>query len=126
MAQADSPSITRRALVRLAPVAAFATIIADPAQAEEAELIDLGRQLQRVSIEIEAAGDDHEAVDVLCNRGTRIVNEILGYSADTLPGLRSTCYALIWIHGGRREEWDCKHSFDLVENVLALSATEGL
>lgn len=127
MARADSTSITRRAAFRLASAAALTTLTITQAPADDSELIALGREVERLNGEIEAAADrsDHLVCDALCKQGEKLVKQIFEFSADTLEGLQVKCIALIWCHGDDRDMWDDVNTYDLVKDIMALKPQAG-
>lgn len=128
MAQADSTSTTRRAFVRLAGAAVSTALTpAAAALSEDAELVGLAERLRYATVVMNAAVDvsDEEAFQARYAEGSRIFDQIWEYQATTLEGVIAKCHALMWLHGEDGTVWDCKYSFDLVEDVLAIAAPVG-
>ena len=126
MARADSTITTRRTFLASAASVALAAP-ATAAVSGDAELIELSARLDRVTLAINAAaerGDDPEA-QAIYREGKAIFDQIWELSATTLEGAAAKAHALFWIHGDDGEVWDCKFCFQLVEELLAMTAPAG-
>jgi hypothetical protein len=93
--------------------------------AADAELIALGDRLAPIFHTINSpAGAGRE--DALYLEGSAIVDRIFALRATTIAGAKAKCQALFWVHGDRAEFWECRHSFDLVADVLAIEVSAGV
>jgi hypothetical protein len=127
MARADSTSTTRRTFVRLASAAVVASVASTPALSEDAELIQLSARLAEATAALEAAAErgDEKEIQALYREGSAIFDEIWEFAATTIPGAQAKCRALFWVHGDTSDGWDCKYSFDLVADLLAIGQPAG-
>lgn len=94
-------------------------------QQDDARLVELSSQLGRLAIELDhaarhAAPDDDAEVQRLYRQGARLFQEISAAEATTIGGVQAKARALFWLHGEDRHLWDCRFSFDVINNVLAL------
>jgi len=126
MARADSISTTRRTFVRLASAAAAFAVVSTPALAEDDDqvLIELAQRLMIAMRNTNEAADDESAQRFYCE-GKSIFDEIFSYSATTIAGARAKAHGLLWIHGEDADGWDCKFTHDVIEDLLAITASAG-